>query len=176
MRRLPRPQRRYRALRDPGKKPKGAKDGWIGVIVERDEPSDRRSPGTMYVYGKQGYLGDFRTNENGFMGGTRGDSSRALHIATEAQKRRQLACPDAGHHRTGPAGGQTRTRIQGGRHPTAPRRPSRPARFALLYHDKRRRLPPRHAYHASGTGFHCFADCGVGGSRCPGAITKPNRH
>ena len=57
---------------DPGKKPKGAKDGWIGVIVERDDPADRRSPGTMYVYGKQGYLGAFRTNENGFIGKSRG--------------------------------------------------------------------------------------------------------
>jgi hypothetical protein len=72
MRWLPRPRRRYRALRDPGKKPKGAKDGWIGVIVERDDPADRRSPGTMYVYGRQGYLGEFRTNENGFIGKSRG--------------------------------------------------------------------------------------------------------
>ena len=68
MRRLPRPRLVYRAQRDPGKKPKGAKDGWIGVVVERDDPTDRRSPGTMYVYGQQGYLGDFRTNENGFIG------------------------------------------------------------------------------------------------------------
>jgi hypothetical protein len=57
---------------DPGKKPRGAREGWIGVVVERDDPSDRRSPGTMYVYGRQGYLGAFRTNENGFMGQTRG--------------------------------------------------------------------------------------------------------
>ena len=72
MRRLPRPKPVYRPSRDPGKKPKGAKDRWIGVILERDNPNDRRSPGTLYVYGKQGYLGDFRTNENGFMGNTRG--------------------------------------------------------------------------------------------------------
>ena len=72
MRRLPRPKPVYRAQRDPGKKPKGAKDGWIGVVVERDDPADRRSSGTMYVYGKQGYLGDFRTNENGFIGKSRG--------------------------------------------------------------------------------------------------------
>ena len=57
---------------DPGKKPKGAKEGWIGVVVERDDPDNRRSPGTMYVYGKQGYLGGFRTNENGFIGKSRG--------------------------------------------------------------------------------------------------------
>ena len=57
-----RPQPRYRSLPDPGKKPKGAKDGWIGVVVERDDPADRRSPGTMYLYGRQGYLGDFRVN------------------------------------------------------------------------------------------------------------------
>jgi hypothetical protein len=72
MRRLPRPQPRYWPLPDPGRKPKGAKDGWIGVVVERDDPTDRRSPGTMYVYGRQGYLGDFRTNENGFIGQSRG--------------------------------------------------------------------------------------------------------
>jgi hypothetical protein len=47
MRRLPRPKPGYRPLRDPGKKPKGAKDRWIGVILERDDPNDRRSPGTM---------------------------------------------------------------------------------------------------------------------------------
>ncbi|MEY4300050.1 MAG: hypothetical protein RIR25_1286 [Verrucomicrobiota bacterium] len=57
---------------DPGKRPAGAKDDWSGVVVERDSPSDRRSPGTMYLYGKQGYLGAFRTNENGFIGSSRG--------------------------------------------------------------------------------------------------------
>jgi hypothetical protein len=72
MRRLPRPKPAYRPLPDPGKKPRGAKDGWIGVVVERDDPADRRSPGTMYLYGRQGYLGDFRTNENGFIGQSRG--------------------------------------------------------------------------------------------------------
>lgn len=72
MRRLPRPQPRYSALPDPGKKPKGAKDGWIGVVLQRDDPDDRRSPGTMHVYGIQGYLGQFRANENGFIGNTRG--------------------------------------------------------------------------------------------------------
>jgi hypothetical protein len=72
MRRLPRSQPRYRPLRDAGKKPNGAKQGWIGVVLERDDPDDRRSPGTVHVYGKQGYLGGFRSNENGFIGNTRG--------------------------------------------------------------------------------------------------------
>ena len=57
---------------DPGKKPKGARGDWIGVVVERDDPADRRSPGTMYVYGREGYLGSFRTNANGFIGSSRG--------------------------------------------------------------------------------------------------------
>lgn len=70
--RLPRPRPSYRPLPDPGKKPKAAKDGWIGVVVERDDAEDRRSPGTMHVYGRQGYLGGFRTNENGFIGQSRG--------------------------------------------------------------------------------------------------------
>jgi len=52
MRRLPRPRIRYDSLPDPGKKPKGAKEGWIGVVVERDDPDNRRSPGTMHVYGR----------------------------------------------------------------------------------------------------------------------------
>lgn len=72
MRRLPHSRRSYRPLRDPGKKPNGAKEGWIGVLLERDDPSDRRSPGALHVYGVQGYLGAFRTNENGFIGSTRG--------------------------------------------------------------------------------------------------------
>ncbi|MFM8807490.1 MAG: hypothetical protein ACKOJB_01050 [Chthoniobacterales bacterium] len=73
------------AVRDPGKKPKGAKDGWIGVVVERDDPDNRRSPGTMYVYGRQGYLGEFRTNENGFIGKSRvflGATTRCSPSAT----------------------------------------------------------------------------------------------
>lgn len=57
---------------DPGKKPRGARDGLIGVVAERDDPEDRRSPGTMYVYGREGYLGSFRANENGFIGSSRG--------------------------------------------------------------------------------------------------------
>jgi hypothetical protein len=57
---------------DPGKRPAGAKDDWSGVILERDDPQDRRSPGTLYIYGPQGYLGAYRANENGFQGTTRG--------------------------------------------------------------------------------------------------------
>ncbi len=57
---------------DPGKRPAGARGDWVGVVVERDNPLDRRSPGTMYVYGREGYLGAFRTNENGFIGASRG--------------------------------------------------------------------------------------------------------
>ena len=70
---LRRPRPNYRRVPvDPGKKPKGARDGWIGVVVERDDPDNRRSPGTLYVYGREGYLGSFRTNENGFIGNSRG--------------------------------------------------------------------------------------------------------
>jgi len=59
-------------LPDPGRRPAGAKVDWSGVVVERDNPSDRRSRGTMYLYGKQGFLGAFRANENGFIGNSRG--------------------------------------------------------------------------------------------------------
>ncbi|MBU3664924.1 MAG: hypothetical protein FGM15_03475 [Chthoniobacterales bacterium] len=73
MRRFPAPKKIYRRVAaDPGKKPAGARDGWIGIVLERDDPEDRRSPGTMYVYGRQGYLGAFRSNENGFIGSSRG--------------------------------------------------------------------------------------------------------
>lgn len=65
--------RGYRAVHpDPGKKTAAARDGWIGVVLERDNPDDRRSPGTLYIYGRQGFLGGFRANENGFIGQTRG--------------------------------------------------------------------------------------------------------
>lgn len=57
---------------DPGKRPPGAKPDWSGVILERDDPRDRRSPGTLFIYGPQGYLGAFRANENGFHDATRG--------------------------------------------------------------------------------------------------------
>lgn len=40
--------------------------------MERDDPSDRRSPGTLHICGAEGYLGSFRANANGFMGDTRG--------------------------------------------------------------------------------------------------------
>lgn len=71
--------------RDPGKRPKGAREDWIGVVVERDEPDDRRSPGSMYVYGRQGYLGSFRTNENGFIGRSRGVPSGRYTLQPKRQ-------------------------------------------------------------------------------------------
>lgn len=47
-----------------------------GRLVRRDfgadDPKDRRSPGTLYLYGPQGYLGAYRANENGFQATTRG--------------------------------------------------------------------------------------------------------
>ncbi len=64
----------YRPERnDPKKLPAGARSrGWLGVILERDDPQNRRSPGALYIYGREGYLGTFRANENGFIGASRG--------------------------------------------------------------------------------------------------------
>ncbi len=42
------------------------------MVLERDRPDDRRSSGTLHVYGREGYLGAFRANENGFIGSSRG--------------------------------------------------------------------------------------------------------
>ena len=173
MRRLPRPRLVYRAQRDPGKKPKGAKDGWIGVVVERDDPTDRRSPGTMYVYGQQGYLGDFRTNENGFIGKSRGVP--AGHYTLQPKRKSGANWPAQTPAITGP--GQPVGKPGPGYkadaillHPGG--RPGG-SRLAFVHHDQCRGLPPRHAHHASGSGFDCAAYGDLGGSRRPIAIFHP---
>jgi hypothetical protein len=170
MRRLPRPKPVYRPQRDPGKKPKGAKDGWIGVVVERDDPDDRRSPGSMHVYGRQGYLGAFRTNENGFIGKSRGVP--AGHYTLQPKRKSGANWPAQTPAITGP--GQPVGKPGPGYkadaillHPGG--RPGVPDSLSCIT-DQCRGLPPHHAHHASGSGFDCAADRGLGGPRCPIAI------